>query len=127
MLDKFLKTKTLIQDVFCKIINKELPADIVAENTDWLAINDIHPQAPVHVLIMSKKHFAGLEEAKESDAQLLGRLLLAANQIAQNLNLEKGFRLIINRGEDSGQLVPHFHIHLLGGKRLGAKIIDDTK
>ncbi len=115
----------LISDIFCKIINKELPANIVAENDDWLAINDIHPQAPVHVLIISKKHFVGLEEARESDAELLGKLLLAANQIAQKLNLEKGFRLIINRGEDSGQLVPHFHIHLLGGRRLGAKIIKD--
>ena len=114
-------------DIFCKIINKELPADIVAEDTDWLAINDIHPQAPVHVLVISKRHLTGLEEAKESDAKSLGKMLLAANQIAQKLNLEKGFRLIINRGEDSGQLVPHFHIHLLGGKRLGTKIVNDSK
>jgi histidine triad (HIT) family protein len=114
----------VISDIFCKIIAKELPADIVAADTDWLAINDIHPQAPVHVLIISKKHFVGLEEAQESDTDLLGKMLLAANQIAQKLNLEKGFRLIINSGEDAGQLVPHFHIHLLGGKRLGAKIVN---
>ena len=111
-------------DIFCKIINKDLPADIIAEDTDWLAINNIHPEAPVHVLIIPKKHFVDLEEANPSDAQLLGRLLLAADQVAQKLNLEKGFRLIINRGEDGGQLVPHFHIHLLGGKKLGAKIVN---
>lgn len=114
----------MITDVFCKIIKKELPADIVAEDDAWLAINDIHPQAPVHVLIISKKHFTGLEEAEESDIELLGKLLLAANTIAKKLNLEKGFRLILNSGEDSGQLVPHFHIHLLGGKRLGPKIVN---
>lgn len=114
----------MITDIFCKIINKELSADIVAENNDWLAIEDIHPQAPIHILIVPKKHFTDLEEVNELDAQLLGRLLLAANQVARKLNLNKGFRLIINCGEDSGQLVPHFHIHLLGGKRLGAKIVN---
>jgi histidine triad (HIT) family protein len=117
----------MITDVFCKIISKELSANIVAEDYDWLAIDDIHPQAPIHVLIMPKKHFTDLEEVDQSDAQLLGRLLLAANQVAEKLNLDKGFRLIINRGEDGGQVVPHFHIHLLGGKRLGAKIVNDTK
>ena len=115
----------MISDVFCKILNKELPADVVAEDKDWIAINDIHPQAPVHVLIISRKHFADLIEAKESDAELLGKMILAANEMAAKLKLEKGFRLIINRGEDGGQLVPHFHIHLLGGKRLGAKIVND--
>ncbi len=117
----------MISDVFCKIINKELPAKIVAEDEGWLAINDIHPQAPVHIVIISKKHFVDLGEAATADAQLLGEMLLAANKIAAKLKLDKGFRLIINKGEDSGQLVPHFHIHLLGGKRLGAKIVNDTK
>ena len=88
----------MIADVFCKIINKDLLADIVAEDNDWLAVEDIHPQAPIHVLIIPKKHFTDLEEATESDAQLLGKLLLAANQVARKLNLGKGYRLIINRG-----------------------------
>lgn len=117
----------MISDIFCKIINKELPADIVAEDDDWVAINDIHPQAPVHVLIIPRKHFADLKEVRDSDAEILGKLLLATNQIAAKLNLEKGFRLIINSGENGGQLVPHFHIHLLGGRKLGAKIVNDTK
>lgn len=113
----------MISDVFCKILNKELSADIVAEDKDWIAINDIHPQAPIHILIIPRKHLTGLEAAGESETELIGKLVLAANRIADKLKMAKGFRLIINRGEDSGQLVPHFHIHLLGGKRLGAKIV----
>ena len=114
----------MISDVFCKIINKELePKKKIMDEDDWLAIEDIHPQAPVHIIIMPKKHFIDLGEATSSDTELLGKLLLAANRVAAELKLDKGFRLIINKGEDSGQLVPHFHIHLLGGKRLGAKII----
>jgi histidine triad (HIT) family protein len=113
----------VIADVFCKILAKELPAEILMETDGWIAFNDIHPQAPVHVLIVPKKHFLDLASATDSDAQLIGELTLAANQIAKKLGLEKGFRLIINQGEDSGQLVPHFHIHLLGGKRLGPKIV----
>ena len=115
----------MIQDVFCKILNKELPADVVAEGDDWLAINDIHPQAPVHVLVMPKKHLTDICDATQDDTKLLGELLMAANSVAKKLGLEeKGFRLIINHGEHGGQLVPHLHIHLLGGKRLGAKIVN---
>ena len=115
----------MITDVFCKILNKELPADVLMEDTNWIAFSDIHPQAPVHVLIIPKKHFLDLASMTDSDAGLVGELVLAANKVAEKLKLEKGFRLIINQGEDSGQLVPHFHIHLLGGKRLGPKIISE--
>lgn len=118
----------MIEDVFCKIINKELAADIIAESDNWLAFNDIHPQAPVHILIVPKKHFIDLADAKSNDAKLLGELLIAAENIAAKLNLtQKGYRLVINKGEHGGQLVPHFHIHLLGGRRLGAKIVSDPK
>jgi histidine triad (HIT) family protein len=116
----------MITDVFCKIINKELPANIVLETDNWLAIEDIHPQAPVHIVIIAKKHFVDLREATESDKELLGDLLLAANKVAGKLKLDKGFRLIVNCGEDSGQLVPHFHIHLLGGRKLGPKIVSSS-
>ena len=115
----------MITDVFCKIINKELPADIIMEAVDWLAINDIHPQAPVHILILPKKHIGDVSDAKPAEAELIGRLVLAANQVARKIGLEKGFRLIINQGEHGGQLVPHLHIHLLGGRRLGPKIVHD--
>lgn len=114
----------MISDVFCKILNKELPAEVVAEGDNWLAVKDIHPQAPVHVLILPKKHLANVCSAKKEDAKLLGELMIAANSVAKNLGLEeKGFRLIINHGEHGGQLVPHLHIHLLGGRRLGPKVV----
>lgn len=116
----------MITDVFCKILNKELPAKIIAEGDDWIAIEDIHPQAPVHILIISKKHI-DIPEIDDFDAKMVGNLVIAANKIAKKLKLEKGFRLIINRGEYGGQLIPHFHIHLLGGKHLGAKIISNQK
>ena len=118
----------MIDDVFCKIVNKELKTDIIFENDDLIAFNDIHPQAPVHVLIVPRKHFVDLSEAGRDDAELIGKLILAAESIARKLNLDKkGYRLIVNKGEHGGQLVPHFHIHLLGGRRLGAKIVNDPK
>ena len=114
----------MIEDIFCKIINKELPADIIMEEKDWIAINDIHPQAPVHVLIIPKKH-VDFPDITDLDVNLVGELIIAAKKVAKKLNLEeKGFRLIMNQGEHGGQLVPHFHIHLLGGKKLGAKIVN---
>ncbi len=114
----------MISDVFCKIINGELKADIVWQDEDFLVINDIHPQAPVHVLIIPKKHFEALHEFTEGDAPLLGKAMILADKVAQQLGIhEKGYRLIINEGVHGGKLVPHLHIHLLGGKPLGPKII----
>lgn len=113
----------MISDVFCKILNKELPAEIVAEGEDWLAIKDIHPQAPVHVVIFSKKHIVGIEDATDSDAVLLGKILLASNEVSKKMKLN-GFRLIINSGHDSERGAEHLHVHVLGGKRLGAKIVN---
>lgn len=118
----------MIADVFCKIINKELAADVVMEDKDWLAVKDIHPQAPAHILILPKKHISELMAAQEEDEKLLGKLLLAAKKVAEKLGLgEKGFRIIINQGEHGGQLVPHLHMHLLGGKSLGPKVVHDDK
>ncbi len=113
----------MISDVFCKIISKEAPADIVMETDDWVAFKDIHPQAPVHILIVPKKHIQDISFAKEGDEELIGKLIVAANEIADKLKLDKGFRLILNQGEHGGPLVPHLHVHLLGGKNLGAKIV----
>ncbi len=115
-----------MDDIFCKIIAGEIKSDVVMETDEWLAINDIHPQAPVHVLIIPKRHINDLQALEASDAQLMGTLMLAVKQVAQKLNLDyKGYRLIINQGEDGGQLVPHLHMHLLGGKHLGPKIVRD--
>ncbi len=114
----------MIVDVFCKIINGDLEADVVWQDKDFLVINDIHPQAPVHVLIIPKKHFEALHDFKEEDAPLLGKALLVAEKVAKQLGVhEKGYRLIINEGVHGGKLVPHLHMHLLGGKALGPKIV----
>lgn len=112
------------RDIFCKIIDKEVPADIVYEDEHVLAIKDIHPQAPVHILLIPKKHIGEVMQTLPDDAPIVGKIMLAAKEVAKMLNLEyKGFRLIINQGEDGGQIVPHLHVHLLGGKHLGPKIV----
>ena len=106
--------KTLFQ----KIADREIPANFVYEDADCFAINDINPQAPVHVLVIPKRLVPRLGQAESSDAALLGHLLLAAAKIARQLNLEKGFRVVINNGPDGGESVPHLHVHLLGGRAL---------
>lgn len=114
----------MIVDIFCKIINGELGADVVYKDEDFWVIRDISPQAPVHLLIIPVKHFLNIEDFSDR-AELLGKAFLLADEIAHEHGLEKGYRLVVNEGEHGGKLVPHFHIHLLGGKRLGAKIVKD--
>ena len=105
--------------LFEKIAAREIPARIVAEAEDWLAFHDVNPQAPVHVLIVPKRVIARLDQAAEADAALLGRMLLAAREIAKTLGLaDAGFRVVINNGRDAGESVPHLHLHLLGGRPL---------
>ena len=114
----------MIQDIFCKIIKGELPAEKVYEDDDFLVIKDIKPVAPIHLLIITKKHYDSLYNFKEEDASLLGRALLVAEKVAQQVGIhDKGYRLVINEGVHGGKLVPHFHIHLLGGRPLGPKIL----
>lgn len=114
----------MITDVFCKILNGELEADRVDEGENWIAINDINPVAPVHVLIVPKKH-GSMEDYKDEESNYLGELMVAAKNVAGKLGLNKtGYRLIINYGEDSqAHVLNHLHIHLLGGKKLGPKIV----
>jgi histidine triad (HIT) family protein len=104
--------------LFCKIASGTIPVTRLFENDHVLAFPDIHPQAPVHILIIPKRHFASLTHASSSDAQLLGELLLAAKDVAQRQHLDNGFRLVINTGPDGGQTVDHLHIHLLGGRQM---------
>ena len=105
--------------IFSKIVAREIPAEIIAEGEDWLAFKDIHPKAPVHVLIIPKKEIRGIQSAGETDKEILGNLMLAVGQVAQNLGLaESGYRVMINQGRDGGQEVDHLHLHLLGGKKL---------
>jgi histidine triad (HIT) family protein len=106
--------------VFEKIAKREVPANIIFEDDDLLAFHDVNPQAPVHILVVPRRHIARLADLKSSDATLLGRMLLAAKKIAQELGVEKsGYRLVINNGPDAGESVPHLHIHLLAKRQLG--------
>ena len=108
--------------LFEKIIAREIPADIIYEDEACIAINDIHPQAPVHVLVFPRRVIPRVGEAVPEDQATLGALLLAAGKIAQRLGVSstsKGFRLVINHGRDAGETVPHLHVHLLAGRDLG--------
>ena len=102
--------------LFCKIIKGEIPSNKVYEDDVCLAIRDINPQAPTHVLVMPKEHVISLAEA--GDAGMLGNLLLACKQVAQGENLANGYRAVTNIGSDGCQSVGHLHIHVLGGEKL---------
>ena len=105
--------------LFEKIIAREIPAAIVYEDDSVLAIRDINPQAPTHVLIFPKKVVPRIAEATTADQPLLGQLLLKAAEVADKMGLKKGgYRLVINNGADGGETVPHLHIHILGGRHL---------
>ena len=106
--------KTLFQ----KIADREIPANFEHEDDLCFAIRDIQPQARVHVLIIPKKPIPRVSEASIEDQSLLGHLMLVAGQIAKNLELEAGFRIIINNGPHGGEAIPHLHVHLLGGRQM---------
>ena len=103
--------------IFCKIINKTIPANIVLETDDIIAFRDVNPQTPDHVLVIPKKHINSLNEASSAEQHLIGKLILTAQQIAKDFGHEdKGYRVVINTGENGGQTVFHIHVHLLAGK-----------
>ncbi len=102
--------------LFCRIINGEIPAKKVYEDEYSLAFEDINPQAPTHVLIIPRKHIRGLKEAQSEDADLIGRLHLAAAEIGRQRGIEDGYRTVLNVGPKSGQSVFHLHLHLIGGR-----------
>jgi histidine triad (HIT) family protein len=105
--------------LFCKIVNKDVPAELIFEDDRIIAFNDINPQAPVHILIIPKEHFASLNDVPEEKKDLLSHILLRARQIAQNIGIqENGYRIVLNTARDSGQEVFHIHFHLLGGRRM---------
>ncbi len=105
--------------IFCKIVNKDIPAELIFEDERILAFNDSNPQAPIHILIIPKEHFASLNDIPEEKKELLSHILLRARQIAQNIGIEeKGYRIVLNTARDSGQEVFHIHFHLLGGRRM---------
>ncbi len=104
--------------IFKRIIDKEIPARIIYEDDRCLAFHDVAPQAPTHVLVIPKKEIASLESIGDEDADLLAHLLLVIRDLAKELNLGGGYRVVINNGRDGGQSVDHLHFHLLGGRPL---------
>ncbi|MEM9243248.1 MAG: histidine triad nucleotide-binding protein [Pseudomonadota bacterium] len=105
--------------LFCKIVTGEIPANIVYEDDDVMAFDDIHPKAPVHKLIIPKKHIATLNDLTNDDMPIVGKLLQTAKLLAAKFNIaESGYRTVINCLDDGGQEVYHLHLHLLGGHRL---------
>lgn len=106
------------EDLFLKIIKREVPADIVYETVDVLAFRDLNPQAPTHVLIIPKLHIRTVNDLEVEHAELVGQMYLAAKEIAKKEGLsETGYRLVMNCNESAGQTVFHIHLHLLGGRR----------
>ncbi|MFR8103698.1 MAG: histidine triad nucleotide-binding protein [Clostridia bacterium] len=109
--------------IFCKIIQKEIPSDIVYEDDEILAFKDIHPMAPIHVLVIPKKHIDSINQLSKDDELLVGKIYIVIQKIAKEMQIaEDGYRVIVNCGENGGQEVKHLHFHLLGGKKLGTKM-----
>lgn len=104
------------ETIFSKIIRREIPADIVYEDERAIAFKDIHPQAPVHILVIPKQVIESLADVTPQNQDLMGHLLLTAQQVALQAGLTNGYRLVINTGDDGGQTVSHIHLHVLGGR-----------
>ncbi len=109
--------------VFCKIVKKEIPAAIVLEDDEIMAFKDVRPLAPVHILIIPKKHIESVNDFRKDDVQMIGRMIIAAKMLASDLDIsEKGYKLLFRVGEWGGQEVPHVHLHLIGGAPLHENI-----
>lgn len=104
--------------IFCKIIEGEIPSKKVYEDQEILAFYDVNPQAPVHVVVVPKKHIKSVAELQEEDLGVVGRIFGVMKRIASELNLQNGYRIVNNCGEDGQQSVPHLHFHLLGGRKM---------
>jgi histidine triad (HIT) family protein len=106
--------------IFGKIIRGELPAEKIFENERILVIKDIHPVAPVHLLIIPKKEIINLQSLQAEDLSLVGEIVSIAQQLAKQFNIEEGYRLVTNNGSMGGQIILHLHFHLIGGRQLGS-------
>ncbi len=105
--------------LFCKIANGEIESEIVYSDDRVCAFNDINPQAPVHILIVPRKHIEGINSLTENDTEIIGHILLIAKRLSEEKTIsESGFRILVNSGPNAGQVVEHLHFHLLGGTRL---------
>lgn len=104
--------------IFCMIVNKEIPSNIAYEDDKILAFHDLEPQAPVHVLIIPKKHIASLDDVQDEDLELMGYIMTKVKEVAEVVGLDNGYRVVINTGEDGMQTVKHLHVHLLGKRKM---------
>ena len=104
--------------IFEKIVAREIPAKIIYEDDEVHAFHDVNPQAPVHALIVPKRVIPRMNDATQQDEALLGKLLLAAKKVANDLGLTNGYRIVINNGPDAGESVPHLHVHVLGKRAM---------
>ena len=104
--------------IFCKISRKEIPAKHIYDDTEIFAFDDIHPQAPTHMLICPRKHLVSLNGAEDGDAAMLGKMLRVAKRLADERGLSGGYRVVINNGAEAGQSVDHLHLHVLGGRAM---------
>jgi len=104
--------------IFCEIIAGEMAVEKIYEDDEVMAFNDINPQAPAHFLVIPKHHLAGPSEISSADEPLVGKVIHTATHLAKKLGLSNGFRMVINNGEDGGQTVYHFHVHVMGGRRM---------
>ncbi len=104
--------------LFCSIVDHEIPSDVIYEDDMIIAFNDIAPQAPVHFLIVPKKHIASLDEATEEDKELISHIMLKIPELVKEQGVENGYRVVINTGEDGDQTVKHLHFHILGKRKM---------
>ena len=116
----------MIEDVFCKIASGEIPKEFIYRDEDVMVFEDIKPNAPIHWLFVPRRHFDDIDDVVQKDETMWSTLFRVIRDVAKEKGLAKGYRLVINEGEYGGKLVPHFHIHLLSGKRLGPKLIADS-
>lgn len=109
--------------IFCKIINKEIPANVIYEDNDVIAFKDINPIAPVHVLIIPRRHIVSVVDIEEKDIEIMGKLIFVAKKISDDLKIsDGGYKLLVRVGKNGGQEVSHLHMHLVGGARLSENI-----
>ena len=109
--------------IFCRIVAGELPSDMLYQDDEIMAFRDINPVAPTHVLIIPKRHIAFLSDLNDDEVSIIGRMAGVANKLAIQEDIaEKGYRLVVSSGEDGGQVVPHLHMHLIGGRRLSDRL-----
>ena len=104
--------------IFCKIIAGDIPATLLYEDEDVIAFNDISPQAPTHILVIPRRHIAGPGALTKADQALIGKLVIKGTELAEEVGLDGGFRLVMNNGESAGQTVFHLHLHVMGGREM---------